>query len=1311
MAVSEVIKLTAIPNGADPSGDTFSLSVVLSPELSGGGGTLAGTDFANWPSTLTTLSQGQNTSDGYYYPAYWDVVLSDSTGATILEGSADLDTSALNSTLWTSLFPPSTHYESANTGQSRADRSQNSPQSSSPLVDDRFRAIPIISFPASQIIDFVTGQYQQYSPTQIPSFDLISQVYAPVTAGLIGVAGQQNMANVAQALAARSAGNTVPHANDFSDASTSDAYAAFAAYQQASSGPAAAAGIGTIDFHAALAFIGQHGVLQRALGLVFDITVPYSASQLFAGGSVNSDVYASVSLRANEYGVTPPPSIAQGVLAPYSRIGFTQVCARTQCDVNGETFTAHSISGSIVNGILDGSAASDLKPVPIGITGEIYGSSELPKKLQTLQRAASAKSDYSSGDYEDYNNLYVPPPSLRSSGITIAQVGAGLKLADQLVRSYAASDAAADALDSGDGTGLYPFAAEDLVRGYVLDLYDTANGVWRSTGERNVTYTSGSASVSGPTADPFDEAAVQAPPRVVIPPDVESEQLTLSEILLSYNGWSNAVARPGQPLVDSDSTLSAGSPPFDLTVAQSVPDGRLPPLRFGHSYRLRVRVVDIANNKVDVSDAANNNHYTEAVTYGRLEPIAAPDVYPQNLPRLGESLKRLVIRDVDLSTPSLRAVYPQRVSGQFAEAHGMFDTSTGDPNPAAYTTIVPRESGQYPDPPQPPLDASTAPAAITLTQAVPFLPDPLARGALLVLERDDGTTASFNIDFSPASGNSWPDYRPFGIELVAGSALGASVDHSRRVITFSLTPGDDVTVHLSATCAAGDVALLGIPALFSGTPDPADVAGGTWWAVTPAVDLQFTYAVQFPLETPELSGLSTQRFAGYTRAPIYGQLAWSPKSTAEVDIVAAWSEPVDDPGHGVLQGPGTPNPQPRQISGSPVATLTPDRTRTAVGDNNLQPSDDGVTAASDPVSFDHEFFDTKYRVVSYSGVASSAFAECYPDGTPLSVNSTTSASVKILSTAQPEAPVITDLIPIYAWDLQDGGDTVTSKRAPSALRVFIARPWWSSGDGELLGVLVASADETNDNFTIEPSFGVSDWAVDPIYGSAALPSSHPRLAAFPNAVHSATILDELGNSTNLEVAGHAVAYDPTRDSWYCDIAIDAGSAYTPMVRLALARWQPNSLKGLELSNPVLTQITSLDPGRTVTIVRRGKSLRSVQLTGYSYSVAANVLFSGPGIAQLQLERRDGSIDDQTLGWQRVGDPIRMTAPRAGNALATWTARDIDLPGDGPHRIVVTQYEALPRGDERATSARPGDYAVQPAATHEYRLVHQDVIEL
>jgi hypothetical protein len=171
-----------------------------------------------------------------------------------------------------------------------------------------------------------------------------------------------------------------------------------------------------------------------------------------------------------------------------------------------------------------------------------------------------------------------------------------------------------------------------------------------------------------------------------------------------------------------------------------------------------------------------------------------------------------------------------------------------------------------------------------------------------------------------------------------------------------------------------------------------------------------------------------------------------------------------------------------------------------------------------------------------------------------------------------------------------------------------------------------------------------------------------------------------------------------------------------MIRLALARFQPNSLPGVELGRITLVDFMSLEPGRSATIVRGdSKHVQSVAVSGYSYSRAASASDVAPGAAEVIVERRVKDIKDGTLGWEQVGDPIGMSpAGRfrifrfgGGNGMTTWTASNIALAGKGPHRLVINQYEVLPTDNRQPAR---GFYFLQQRS-REVRLLYQDVIPL
>ncbi|MBO0709637.1 MAG: hypothetical protein J2P44_14840, partial [Candidatus Dormibacteraeota bacterium] len=482
-----------------------------------------------------------------------------------------------------------------------------------------------------------------------------------------------------------------------------------------------------------------------------------------------------------------------------------------------------------------------------------------------------------------------------------------------------------------------------------------------------------------------------------------------------------------------------------------------------------------------------------------------------------------------------------------------------------------------------------------------------------------------------------------------------------------------------------------------------DAAAGKYWSITPPVQLELVYAVQRPLLAPEFPNLpAPPRQAGDTFAPLVGDISYSPKSTSKIDLLASWGEPVDDPVNKLpVQGPGAPDPNLRLTSNSPVATIPSDT-------SPLQNAGSQLYSATDRFSARHEFYDTKHRNVTYHGVATSRFSEFYDPGTNVTKSSAHPVLVNIPSSARPDTPKIAYVVPIYGWQLtHPSAKTTVSARSPSALRVFIERPWWSSGIDELLGVvtwpgaepgpilipfiakdvrarkhshhdLVLGGGGATTAIPSDQAPYLTDWGADPVFGSAGLPSLHPRVSSFPRAAHSGfglSIEEKTGMTVN--VAGHPVAFDAGRNLWYCDIAVNMGSAYTPMIRLALARFQPNSVAGVELSRIVLADIMSLEPGRTATVVRKSShELASVTLTGFSYSRAAGTRGLAPGEAEVVIERRQSAVHDSTLGWQAVGDPIRMSHHGGRDGTTSWLARNVKLP-KGTLRLCINQYEVLP----------------------------------
>ena len=117
----------------------------------------------------------------------------------------------------------------------------------------------------------------------------------------------------------------------------------------------------------------------------------------------------------------------------------------------------------------------------------------------------------------------------------------------------------------------------------------------------------------------------------------------------------------------------------------------------------------------------------------------------------------------------------------------------------------------------------------------------------------------------------------------------------------------------------------------------------------------------------------------------------------------------------------------------------------------------------------HEFGDTKYRQVTYDVVATTRFADCFPFASepeegeapagpvrPVARRSTP-RTVDVLNSARPAAPKVLYVVPTFGWERRKVQGGEESTRSGGGLRVYLERPWFSSGDGELLGVVLPGA--------------------------------------------------------------------------------------------------------------------------------------------------------------------------------------------------------------------------------------------------------------
>ncbi|MFI9811831.1 hypothetical protein [Saccharothrix variisporea] len=532
------------------------------------------------------------------------------------------------------------------------------------------------------------------------------------------------------------------------------------------------------------------------------------------------------------------------------------------------------------------------------------------------------------------------------------------------------------------------------------------------------------------------------------------------------------------------------------------------------------------------------------------------------------------------------------------------------------------------------------------------------------------------------------------------------------------------------------------------------VVGGRHWMFTPARTLTLTHAVRTPLAVPDVGAVTAKRptegQVGSTHAVLGPSVKVSRKSTGSVEFAGRWRMPVDD---------GVTKPFDGDFRSAPV-TVAVDRAhgpapdtetvefsaRHEFGDTKHRRVRYEVRA----VTRFSEFFRER-REVAFSGtqhtlgvpidpahliVVDKQTQQQYHPG-PLGGTASTATGDYVVtdaangtferttggrltsprtlevsfvrpetrsapaviernipSSARPAAPAINRVVPIFRWENPAAGRSV---RRGGGLRVYLERPWFSSGGEEKLAVLMWP-DVVND--PPEHVRGVlTAWGADGAMHST-VPPDDVTPSCFPQAaVYGLGPAVPEFPTTELRFAAYDVAFDEDRGLWFCDIRVtqangDPLPGYFPFVRLALARYQPNSVPGCHLSAVATADFTQLAPDRTVVVTGSG-STRTVQVSGYGPLLTDSGRYNE---VRVTVERQLDGVTDPVLRWQPAGGGFAttITNPTNDNGVQTWSGT-VPLPtGAGALRLVVEEFEVHRDGN---------------GGTAATRLVHTDTVPL
>ena len=568
-----------------------------------------------------------------------------------------------------------------------------------------------------------------------------------------------------------------------------------------------------LDFHQALASLGDHPSLLRGLGIVLDLR--------FAPDELPLEQSSMIAVRpGGGGGFQPQPFHADRF--PWTRFQF-----------DGERFLPEPRPGSDLQ---DGFLRLE------GVDDSLEEKEQLYDLVQVDPDGAAIKLIHFATTLRrtiinlDSHRAAIdtPPevgtPSLQSGGLALARLGRAERLHKHLEEAALRNSAAM----AGYDTVLF---ADELLRGYRVDVRDDVSGDWQSLCLRMGTY-----AFPDIVGDPIpfeDEGYIKS--GSTTSKDDQNSDLYFHETLLRWSGWSLVAPRPERTIVRakdpvtgefSEQTGTVENAPateFRIQIEPHAQPGTLPRLRFGRSYQMRVRAADLAGNGLTL-DNKDDSQATLPVPYLRYEPLPTPVIVPRLRFGEGESLERMVIRSnfdqttekytsdpavlaalqgkAHIYTPANeRHIVPPKASQLTAELHGMFDpfftpgqfeagyriavkeegtlrdtqvvdVNTGLPvplpDPSVVEVISPPDPGNLPPGETPPGDYILHKEEQLL---LPYLPDPLGEGAALQnlpgnragatpgLESIQDPGLNLDVLKVPFDQN-WPAALPFRLRLV-----------------------------------------------------------------------------------------------------------------------------------------------------------------------------------------------------------------------------------------------------------------------------------------------------------------------------------------------------------------------------------------------------------------------------------------------------------------------------------------------------------------------------------------------------------------
>ena len=400
-------------------------------------------------------------------------------------------------------------------------------------------------------------------------------------------------------------------------------------------------------------------------------------------------------------------------------------------------------------------------------------------------------------------------PVLRSGGVALQRLNSTARFVARLQRQDDLETETERHLEGAAAT-MPLLYSEDVTVGYRFDVLDRTGSTptWRSLHARTpagpYTLPRDAALVVKPKADEgtqvftltTDGKEVVAPaagfggngesgPRH--PHETRTGTFRVEPTLLTWYGWSLAAPRVGSvfdPSIGEGVPAPVATPDASsdvrLAVDWKATPKSLPRLRFGRSYSLRARAVDLAANSLPVAATAPPEAASPAQVFGRTEPVAAPVLMRRAArpdPGVHDATQSIVLRsDYDVLDsavpPQSRQLLPPPVGQFLCELHGL---PSGGVNAASYADLAARDAVRVEDAATVDPDTGELVWTATPNDPVTYLPDPAATGLAA-----SGLPGSVPAATAPWTGT-WPARRGGLLTVTAGSSRPpASAPTSRR---------------------------------------------------------------------------------------------------------------------------------------------------------------------------------------------------------------------------------------------------------------------------------------------------------------------------------------------------------------------------------------------------------------------------------------------------------------------------------------------------------------------------------------------------